>query len=80
MGTIHGLCLVILNISIWMKTPLDCQLHVKNSLSDRLETLNSRRRQFTSPGISGGCTGGAPAPPKANNYTQNTVAKTLIHH
>ena len=23
---------------------------------------------------------GAPAPLKANNYTQNTVAKTLIHH
>jgi len=23
---------------------------------------------------------GLEPPPKANNYTQNTVAKTLIHH
>ena len=35
------------------------------------------------PSTRGGCTGGAggaPAPPKANIYTQNTVAKTLIHN
>ena len=31
---------------------------------------------------SGGCKGGAggSSPPKTNNYTQITVAKTLIHH